>query len=57
MNGTPRVTVKVALTELEETCIAFVEWYIKECWRQDIPVDGLTYDLPDAYSDWVESHR
>jgi hypothetical protein len=35
--------------------INFTRWYIEECERQKQPCDGVAYDLPDAYADWVES--
>ena len=39
----------------ELNTISFTRWYISECQRQNVPVDGYSYDLPDALADYKES--
>lgn len=49
------MTFRPAVKSCERFCLTFVQWYISECKRQNVPCDGSAYDLPDAYSDWIKS--
>lgn len=42
---------------IEQHALEFVRWYIVQCNRMKVPCDGVKYDLPDAYSDWMENFR
>lgn len=41
----------------EQHARQFLQWYIQECKRQQIPCDGKAYDVPDAYADFMESKK